>query len=141
MEYTFTHDDAQSLFTSTAPTSSSSRRRAAVRRPTAMYLALQHGLRVANHPLTSDDRPGVLPGGGRTLPRPVVRALPHHTAWPEYGASVARVAATPVARCRTELRDAETLYRDNGIPFINSHAMSVEKMASVILTTMKLRHR
>ena len=46
-----------------------------------------------------------------------------------------------LARCRTELRDAETLYRDNGIPFINSHAMSVEEMASVILTTMNLRHR
>jgi regulator of PEP synthase PpsR (kinase-PPPase family) len=40
--------------------------------------------------------------------------------------------------CRRELRDAEALYRRYRIPFLDSHAMSVEEMASVILTRMHL---
>lgn len=142
VEYTFTHDDAQSLrhvdradLIIIAPSRCG-------KTPTAMYLALQHGLRVANYPLTSDDRPGVLPEavapfrdrlfGLTTTPQRLSQVRGERHPGSGYAS---------LARCRTELRDAETLYRDNGIPFINSHAMSVEEMASVILTTMKLRHR
>ncbi|WP_304034213.1 kinase/pyrophosphorylase, partial [Corynebacterium glyciniphilum] len=40
---------------------------------------------------------------------------------------------------RTELRQAEKLYRSHKIPYVDSHAMSVEEMSSVILTRMNLR--
>lgn len=109
--------------------------------PTAMYLALQHGLRVANYPLTEDDRPGELPP-----------ALVDHTDR-LFGLTTTAQRLSEVrgerrpgsgyaspARCRAELRQAEQLYRTYRIPYIDSHAMSVEEMASIILTTMDLRH-
>ena len=142
VEYTFAHDDAQSLrhidradLIIVAPSRCG-------KTPTAMYLALQYGLRVANYPLTDDDTPGVMPEAiapyrdrlfGLTT---TAQRLSQVRGERRPGSGYASLA-----RCRTELRDAETLYRDNGIPFINSHAMSVEEMASIILTTMKLRHR
>lgn len=109
--------------------------------PTAMYLAMQHGLRVANYPLTEDDRPGQLP----EVLRPFKRRLFGLTTTAQRLSQV-RGERRPgsgyatLDRCRTELRHAETLYRSYRIPYIDSHAMSVEEMASVILTTMDLRH-
>lgn len=109
--------------------------------PTAMYLALQHGLRVANYPLTEDDRPGELPPAltdhvdrlfGLTT---TARRLSEVRGERRPGSGYASLG-----RCRTELRAAEQLYRTHRIPFIDSHAMSVEEMASIILTTMDLRH-
>ncbi|WP_297007282.1 kinase/pyrophosphorylase, partial [uncultured Corynebacterium sp.] len=109
--------------------------------PTAMYLALQHGLRVANYPLTEDDRPGELPGAlipytGRLFGlTTTAQRLSEVRGERRPGSGYASLA-----RCRTELREAERLYRAHRIPFIDSHAMSVEEMASIILTTMDLRH-
>jgi regulator of PEP synthase PpsR (kinase-PPPase family) len=109
--------------------------------PTAMYLALQHGLRVANYPLTEDDTPGELPA----VLRPHRDRLFGLTTTPARLSQV-RGERRPgsgyasLSRCRAELRSAEQLYRSNGIPSIDSHAMSVEEMASIILTTMDLRH-
>jgi len=109
--------------------------------PTTMYLALQHGLRVANYPLTEDD----LPSEG--LPRSIAK----------YGARCFGLTTTPLRlsqvrherrpsskyasleQCTIELRRAEDLYRRNRIPFLNSATKSVEEMSAVIMQTMKLR--
>lgn len=141
VEYSIAHDDATSLgdlgradLILLAPSRCG-------KTPTAMYLALQHGLRVANYPLTEDDRLGELPPvlvghRGRLFGlTTTARRLSEVRGERRPGSGYASIA-----RCRAELRQAESLYRTNRIPFIDSHAMSVEEMASIILTTMDLRH-
>ncbi|MGO1949025.1 MAG: pyruvate, water dikinase regulatory protein [Mycobacteriaceae bacterium] len=141
VEYTIEHDDAASLrrigsadLIIIAPSRCG-------KTPTAMYLALQHGLRVANYPLTEDDRPGELPESMRPYRdrlfglTTTAQRLSQVRGERRPGSGYASLA-----RCRTELREAETLYKSNGIPYIDSHAMSVEEMSSIILSTMDLRH-
>ena len=110
--------------------------------PTTMYLALQHGLFVANYPLVEEDLESTeLPGPIRAPRRPVRRHGRHP------GAALARCAtsAAPGSRyasleqCTYELRRAEALYRANGMPVINSTTRSVEEMATPILQTLRSR--
>lgn len=100
--------------------------------PTALYLALQHGLRVANYPLTPDDLahpglPGVLLAH---LPR--LRAL---TLSAERLATI-RQARYPDSRyaslnqCREELAAAERLFKHHALPVIDTTRMSVEEIAA-----------
>lgn len=108
--------------------------------PTSMYLALQHGLKVANYPLVPEDF------DSDQLPRPVR----------ELGAKCFGLLSTParlsqvrgerrpgstyasLAQCSHELRRAEALYRAHRIPSINSAKMSVEEMATVIMQSSRL---
>jgi len=100
--------------------------------PSALYLALQYGLRVANYPLTPDDLehaglPAVLLAN---LPR--LRAL---TQSPERLAAI-RQARYPdsryasLAQCRTELAAAERLFARHAVPVIDTTRMSVEEIAA-----------
>ena len=104
--------------------------------PTALYLALQYGLRVANYPLTPDDLahrklPGVLLAH---LPR--LRAL---TLSAERLAAI-RQARYPgsryasLAQCRDELTAAEALFKRHTLPVFDTTRMSVEEIAA------RLRH-
>lgn len=104
--------------------------------PTALYLALQYGLRAANYPLTPDDLaqdslPGVLLAH---LPR--LRAL---TLAPERLAAI-RQARYPdsryasVQQCRDEIAAAERLFRRHGLPVIDTTRMSVEEIAAHLRT-------
>ena len=104
--------------------------------PTALYLALQYGLRVANYPLTPDDLeqnslPGVLLAH---LPR--LRAL---TLSAERLAAI-RQSRYPDSRyaslqqCRDELAAAERLFSQHALPVIDTTRMSVEEIAA------RLRH-
>jgi regulator of PEP synthase PpsR (kinase-PPPase family) len=100
--------------------------------PTALYLALQYGLRVANYPLTPDDLqhgslPAVLLGH---LPR--LRAL---TLAPERLAAI-RQARYPdsryasLAQCRDELAAAERLFARHALSVLDTTRMSVEEIAA-----------
>lgn len=100
--------------------------------PTALYLALQYGLRTANYPLTPDDLaqrslPDVLLGH---LPR--LRAL---TLSAERLAAIRQVRypdsryASP-AQCREELAAAEALFRKHALPVLDTTRMSVEEIAA-----------
>lgn len=104
--------------------------------PTALYLALQYGLRVANYPLTPDDLqhgslPAVLLGH---LPR--LRAL---TLAPERLAAI-RQARYPdsryasLAQCRDELAAAERLFARHALPVLDTTRMSVEEIAARLRT-------
>lgn len=108
--------------------------------PTSMYLALQHGIKVANYPLVDEDF------DHSELPRPVR----------PYAAKCFGLLSTParlsqvrgerrpgstyatLAQCSYELRRAESLYRSHRIPSINSASMSVEEMAAVIMQSTRL---
>jgi regulator of PEP synthase PpsR (kinase-PPPase family) len=146
IEYAIEHDDGQSLraldraqVILIAPSRCG-------KTPTSMYLALQHGVVVANYPLTDDD----LPAGGvpsDDLPRPL---RPHAdrlfglTANPQRLSEV-RAARRPgstyasLAQCSRELRWAEDLYRRHDVPYLDSTDRSVEEMAAVILSTLRRR--
>ncbi len=142
VEYAIEHDDGQSLraldlaeVIIIAPSRCG-------KTPTTMYLALQHGLRVANYPLTDDDFPS------EGLPATVAA----------HASSCFGLTTTPLrlsqvrherrpnstyaslAQCTRELRRAEDLYRRNRIPFLNSSTKSVEEMSAVIMQSMRLRH-
>lgn len=111
--------------------------------PTALYLALQYGLRVANYPLTEEDYPG------QQLPAPV---RPHSERCFGLTSSAHRLSQVreqrrpgspyaSLAQCRRELLLAETLYGLHQIPFLNSQNKSVEEIAAVILQQKGLRQQ
>ena len=104
-----------------------------------MYLALQHGVFVANYPLVDEDLERHRPAPTGPAPaRPLLRHH-HHPA----RLSQVRHERRPNSRyasleqCSYELRRAEALYRSHRIPMINSSAKSVEEMSTVILQSLK----
>ncbi|MBA3528717.1 MAG: kinase/pyrophosphorylase [Propionibacteriaceae bacterium] len=139
VEYAIEHDDGQSLraldkadVILVAPSRCG-------KTPTTMYLALQHGVFVANYPLVEEDFEEA------QLPRPI-RNL---------GERCFGIVTTParlsqvrnerrpnskyasLEQCTYELRRAESLFRAHRIPTVNSSAKSVEEMSTVILQTFK----
>lgn len=141
IEYAMAHDDGQSVraldiadLILIAPSRCG-------KTPTSMYLALQHGLRVANYPLVDEDLET------EALPRPI-RGLGDKC----FGilSTAARLSQVrnerrpgskyaSLAQCSHELRRAEALFAANRIPSINSARMSVEEMSAVILQVMERR--
>src|SRR5512143_2607364 len=106
--------------------------------PTALYLALQYGLRAANYPLTPDDLaqdglPAVLLAH---LPR--LRAL---TLAAERLAAI-RQARYPdsryasVQQCRDEIAAADRLFEHHRLPVIDTTRMSVEEIAARLRSQM-----
>ncbi|MCD4526540.1 pyruvate, water dikinase regulatory protein [Nocardioides sp. cx-173] len=139
VEFTIEHDDGQSvraLDKSDVILLAPSR---CGKTPTSMYLALQHGLFVANYPLVDEDLES------SELPRPV-RDLKERC----FGitTSVDRLSrirnerrpgsryATP-EQCRWELRRANDIFAAHGVPVIDSSAKSVEEISTLILQTLK----
>ena len=141
IEYAIEHDDGQSLralakaeVILVAPSRCG-------KTPTTMYLALQHGIFVANYPLLDEDLDST------DLPRPIA----------ELGDRCFGLIATParlsevrqqrrpnstyasLEQCTKELRRADALYRANRIPVINSTTRSVEEMSTLILQTLAAR--
>ena len=135
VEYAIEHDDGQSaraLDKADVVLIAPSR---CGKTPTTMYLALQHGIFVANYPLvdedlTSTDLPGLLHeyrdrcfGITSTAAR----------------LSTVRTERRPHSRYASmeqvgyELRRAEAMYAANRIPAVDSASKSVEEMSAVIL--------
>jgi len=108
--------------------------------PTSMYLALQHGLKVANYPLVEEDF------DTGDLPRPVRNLGSKCFGLLSTAARLSQVRGerrpgsryASLAQCSFELRRAEALYRAHRIPSINSASMSVEEMAAVIMQSSRL---
>ncbi|MED5801941.1 pyruvate, water dikinase regulatory protein [Gordonia sp. Z-3] len=141
VEYAIEHDDGQSVRTLdkadvilVAPSRCG-------KTPTTMYLALQHGLRVANYPLVDEDLVTT------DLPRPI-----RHLQDRCFGiiTTAARLSAVRTERrpdstyaslrqCTYELKRAEELYRTHDLPVIDSSAKSVEEMSTLILQVLARR--
>jgi [pyruvate, water dikinase]-phosphate phosphotransferase / [pyruvate, water dikinase] kinase len=138
VEYAIEHDDGQSMraldkadVILVAPSRCG-------KTPTTMYLALQHGIFVANYPLVEEDfssaeLPGPVRGlGGRcfgmtTTPARLSQVRQQRRPNSRYAS---------LEQCTYELRQAEAMYRNHRLPVINSSAKSVEEMSTVILQTM-----
>jgi regulator of PEP synthase PpsR (kinase-PPPase family) len=109
--------------------------------PTSLYLALQFGIRAANFPLTPDDF------AAHALPKSV---LPHRdrlfglTINPERLHQI-REERRPGSRyasvdsCRAEVRHAFELMQREGVPILDTTAMSIEEIATTIVHRAKLQ--
>jgi [pyruvate, water dikinase]-phosphate phosphotransferase / [pyruvate, water dikinase] kinase len=138
VEYAIEHDDGQSMraldkadVILVAPSRCG-------KTPTTMYLALQHGIFVANYPLVEEDFEIA------ELPRPVRELRDRCFGMTTTPARLSQIrnARRPNSRyasleqCSYELRQAEAMYRNHQLPVINSSAKSVEEMSTVILQTL-----
>jgi regulator of PEP synthase PpsR (kinase-PPPase family) len=106
--------------------------------PTAMYLALQHGLFVANYPLVDEDLDTT------DLPRPVRDFKDRCFGLTTTVSRLSRVRQErrPDSRyaseeqCRFELRRATTMYEVHDLPTVDTSAASVEEIATVVIQTL-----
>lgn len=111
--------------------------------PTSVYLAMQFGIRAANYPLTPDDlEHSGLPAVLMTY-KPRLYGL---TIDPERLQQI-RTERRPdsryasLAQCRSEVRAIESLFRGNGVAWINTTVISIEEIASRIIQQMGLKRR
>lgn len=141
VEYAIEHDDGQSLralakadVILVAPSRCG-------KTPTTMYLALQHGVFVANYPLVDEDLVS------NELPRPVRELRDRCFGMVSTPARLSQVRQerrphsnyASLEQCTYELRRAEALFAAHRIPVINSSAKSVEEMSTVILQKLNTR--
>jgi hypothetical protein len=111
--------------------------------PTAMYLALQHGLFVANYPLVDEDLETT------DLPRPVKDLADRCFGLTTTVARLSRVRQErrPDSRyasedqCRFELRRATAIYDRHQLPTVDTSAASVEEIAAVVIQTLARQRR
>ncbi|MDO5506300.1 MAG: pyruvate, water dikinase regulatory protein [Pseudoxanthomonas suwonensis] len=137
MNFALNHDDGISLDYDDADVILVAVSRAG-KTPTCVYLALHHGVRAANYPLTDDDL------DSQRLP-PKLRAHRHKlfglTIDPVRLAQI-REERRPGSRyakletCRREVADAETMLRMEGIPTLSTTNASIEEIASRLLETL-----
>jgi regulator of PEP synthase PpsR (kinase-PPPase family) len=143
IEFTIEHDDGQSVralekadVILLAPSRCG-------KTPTSMYLALQHGLFVANYPLVDEDLER------SALPAPVQG---HHDRCFGITTTVERLSRVrnerrpdstyaSLAQCRWELRRAAEMYAQHRIPVIDSSSRSVEEMSTLIIQTLSTKGR
>ncbi len=135
VEFALEHDDGQSLralekaeVVLLAPSRCG-------KTPTTMYLALQHGILVANYPLVEEDLES------DELPRPV-RGLRDRcfgiVTTPRRLSEVRQqrrpgTSYSSLETCTHELRRARALFDAYRLPVVDSSARSVEEMSTVIL--------
>jgi [pyruvate, water dikinase]-phosphate phosphotransferase / [pyruvate, water dikinase] kinase len=111
--------------------------------PTAMYLALQHGLFVANYPLVDEDLETT------DLPRPVRDLADRCFGLTTTVSRLSRVRQErrPNSRyaseeqCSFELRRATAMYDRHHLPTVDTSSASVEEIATVVIQTLARRRR
>ncbi|WP_051080165.1 pyruvate, water dikinase regulatory protein [Demetria terragena] len=141
IDYSMEHDDGQSLraldqadLILIAPSRCG-------KTPTSMYLAIQHGLKVANYPLVEEDF------DHQGLPRPIRPYADRIFGLSSTAARLSQVRGerrpgsryASMAQCSYELRRAEALYSAHNVPSISSANKSVEEITAVILQNLDER--
>jgi len=109
--------------------------------PTSLYLAMQFGIRAANYPLIPEDFEA------RRLP-----AQLHSLRSKLFGLTIradrlqrVRQERRPGSRyaalenCQQEIREAENMMRNEGIPFLDTTTRSIEEIATTIMQQAKLQ--
>lgn len=111
--------------------------------PTSLYMAMQFGVFAANYPFTDDDLPNI-------KLRPSLQRNKHKI----YGLSIdpmrlheirterrANSKYSSLQQCMLEVREVESLYRKQQIPFINTTSRSVEELAVKIMSESGIERR
>lgn len=111
--------------------------------PTSVYLALHHGISVANYPFLEEDL--------QKFELPDFLKPHHHkifglTIKPERLQQIRQErrpnsSYSSLIQCQLEVQRIEALYRRLGIPFLNATTMSVEELGSAILEKTQLRNK
>ncbi len=111
--------------------------------PTCLYLAMQFGIRAANYPLVPEDfhsmhLPDQLKQLRKRLYGLTIKPARLHQIRTERrpGSNYATLA-----NCEHEVREAEALMRQEGIPYLDATSKSVEELATTILHDAKLIRR
>jgi regulator of PEP synthase PpsR (kinase-PPPase family) len=105
--------------------------------PTCLYLAMQFGFRAANYPITEED----IHSGKLPEPLKSFRGRLHGLTIDARRLASIREERRPGSRyasieqCRIEVRQVESLFRAQDIPFINTTNMSVEEIATRVVQT------
>jgi [pyruvate, water dikinase]-phosphate phosphotransferase / [pyruvate, water dikinase] kinase len=141
VEYAIEHDDGQSMRALDKADVILLGPSRCGKTPTTMYLALQHGVFVANYPLVEEDFESA------ELPRPVRKLRDRCFGLTTTPARLSQVRHerrpnsryASLEQCTYELRQAEALFRAHRIPVVNSSAKSVEEMSTVILQQLTPR--
>lgn len=141
IEYTIKHDDGQSLRALDKAEVILLGPSRCGKTPTSMYLALQHGVFVANYPLVEEDF------DHDDLPAPVrqFRDRCYGIITTPERLSQIRQERRPGSRyasreqCTYELRRVVALLRSHRVPYTSSANKSVEEMATVIMQHLKRR--
>ena len=109
--------------------------------PTCLYLAMQYKVLAANYPLTEDDfMEGRLP---EPL-KPFKEKLFGLSITPERLHQI-REERRPgskyasIDQCRREITAAESLYRQQGIKFVDSTAVSIEELAIAVMQQIGMK--
>ena len=111
--------------------------------PASLYLSMQYGIRAANYPLTMDE----LSGG--SLPeslRPYHRVLFGLTIDPVRLHQIRQKRRpdsdySSLARCTQEVGLAERLFRQEGVPTVDTTTHSIEEITSTIMEVKGLTSR
>lgn len=109
--------------------------------PTCLYLAMHFGVRAANYPLTPEDLdsqrlPAVLERHRARLYGLTARPERLHQIRSERRPN-SRYASLP--QCRKEIQEVEGLFRAEGIPYLNTDAVSIEEIASTVIQQRGLK--
>lgn len=137
MNYALTHDDGMRVDYSDADLILVGVSRAG-KTPTCIYLALHHGVRAANYPLTEEDL------DGERLPaklRPYRNKIFGLTIDPERLQQI-RQERRPNSRyaqletCKREVAAADVIFRNERIPVLSTTHASIEEIASRTLETL-----
>ena len=109
--------------------------------PTCLYLALQYGIRAANYPLVPEDfntsnLPDALKHARGKLFGLTLQAQRLHQIRGERkpGSEYASLK-----NCQYEVNEAESLMRQQGIPYLDATHKSIEELATTILQKMGLK--
>lgn len=137
MNYALTHDDGISLDYSDADVILVGVSRAG-KTPTCVYLALHHGVRAANYPLTEEDL---------EVDRLPARLRPHRAKL--FGLTIDPVRLQQIRQerrpdsryarldtCRREVAAAESLLQNEGIQMLSTTHASIEEIASRVLEAL-----
>ena len=111
--------------------------------PTCLYMAMQFGIRAANYPLIPEDFSSMqLPGQLRSL-KVRLRGLTIRPERLQQIRNERRPGSTyaTLANCEFEVKQAEALMRQEGIPYLDATSKSVEELATTILHEAKLVRR
>jgi regulator of PEP synthase PpsR (kinase-PPPase family) len=109
--------------------------------PTSLYLALQHGLCVANYPITEedlnqDDLPAVLLNEKKKLFGLMIDSQRLQSIRSERRPNSQYAS---LATCQKELRFAENMFLHHQIKHINTTSLSIEEIATKIITQLGLK--
>ncbi|TDJ35258.1 MAG: kinase/pyrophosphorylase [Gammaproteobacteria bacterium] len=108
--------------------------------PTSLYMALHHGMNAANYPLVDEDLhthrlPAVLRAHKAKMFGLTIDPERLHQIRQERRPD-SRYAG--LQQCRREVAEAEQLFEQEGIPYINSTQMSIEEMAGKVMLGLGL---